>query len=326
MNADHIDHSSTAASALATLAIVVPCYNEQEVFPHCLIQLRDVLGRLKQNGKISPASHLLFVDDGSKDRTWQLITESHQHHSEVHGIKLSRNRGHQRALWAGLEQTDADITISIDADLQDDLQVIEKMVDAYHQGHEIVYGVRDNRDSDTPFKRYTAGSFYKMMRLLGVNQVENHADFRLLGRRALDGLMAYQEENVYIRGLVPLIGFSSTRIYYARQLRHAGESKYPLKKMLGLALEGITSLSITPLRIIALTGFIISLLSFITALYALIEKARGSTVEGWTSMMIAIFFLGGIQMLSIGVIGEYIGKIYIEVKHRPKYIIDEFLK
>lgn len=311
---------------LPVLTIVVPCYNEEEVFPVCLSQLTETLNRLKQNGKVSNDSSLLFVDDGSRDNTWSLIRSAHEQQPGVRGLKLSRNRGHQRALWAGLEHADSDITVSIDADLQDDIQVIDKMVDAYLAGNDIVYGVRENRDTDTVFKRNTARYFYKTMKWLGVSQVENHADFRLLSRRALESLLSYQEQNVYIRGLIPLVGYKSAKIYYSRHSRMAGESKYPLKKMLALAVEGITSLSITPLRVIAFAGFIISLLSFLAGLYALEEKLRGSTVEGWTSMMIAIFFLGGIQMFSIGVIGEYIGKIYIEVKHRPKYFVDEFLQ
>ncbi|WP_213991135.1 glycosyltransferase family 2 protein [Sodalis sp. dw_96] len=308
------------------LTIVVPCYNEEEVFPDCLLRLRQVLSQLRENGKISERSCLLFVDDGSRDQTWQLISAAHRRYDDVHGLKLSRNRGHQRALWAGLEHADSDITVSIDADLQDDIQVIGKMVDAYLSGKDIVYGVRENRDTDTVFKRNTALCFYKLMKILGVNQIENHADFRLLSARALKSLLSYTEENIYIRGLVPLVGFQTEQVFYSRGSRLAGESKYPLRKMLGLALEGITSLSITPLRIIAFTGFAISLLSFLTAIYALAEKILGSTVEGWTSVMIAIFFLGGIQMLSIGIIGEYIGKVYLEVKHRPKYIVDEYLQ
>jgi len=323
---ENISINTTRLGEKPVLVIVVPCYNEEDVFPICLNSLRDRLYHLRLSGVIADSSNILFVDDGSRGKTWELISQAHQNYLDVKGLKLSRNQGHQRALWAGLEYTEADIVISIDADLQDDILVMDKMVDAYLLGNDIVYGVRKNRDSDTLFKRNTARYFYRFMKLLGVNQVENHADFRLLSARALKSLLTYKEENVYIRGLVPLVGFNSTNIYYSRSLRVAGESKYPLRKMLGLALEGITSLSVTPLRIIAFTGFIISTISFFAALYSVIVKLAGNTVEGWSSMMIAIFFLGGIQMLSIGIIGEYIGKIYIEVKHRPKYIIEKALK
>ncbi len=308
------------------LTIVVPCYNEQEMFPMCLRQLSETLERLRQAKKISDTSCLLFVDDGSRDKTWQMICDANRDYDNIRGLKLSQNRGHQRALWAGLEHAETDIVVSIDADLQDDITVIDKMVDAYLAGNDIVYGVRENRATDTVFKRVTATYFYKLMRILGVNQIENHADFRLLSALALKSLLSYKEENLYIRGLIPLVGFKSVKVYYTRKSRNAGDSKYPLSKMLALALEGITSLSITPLRVIALTGFIISLLSCVAAVYAIVEKLLGSTVEGWSSMMIAIFFLGGIQMLSIGVIGEYIGKVYLEVKHRPKYFIEKILK
>ncbi|WP_196239158.1 glycosyltransferase family 2 protein [Martelella alba] len=308
------------------LAIIVPCYNERDMFPVCLTQLRAVLAGLRETNKIADKSYLLFVDDGSRDETWAMIAQAYKDYPDVRGLKLASNRGHQRALWAGLDNVECDICVSIDADLQDDVHVIGQMVDAYLAGNDIVYGVRDNWTSDTLFKRKTAQYFYKLMTRLGVKQIENHADFRLLSARAVKALMSYDEENIYLRGLVPLIGYCSTNIYYTRKCRSAGESKYPLKKMLALALEGLTSLSIMPLRVIALTGFTISLFSCLAAVYAVIEKLIGNTVEGWSSMMIAIFFLGGIQMLSIGVIGEYIGKIYMEVKHRPKYIIEKYLQ
>ncbi|EOW1326306.1 glycosyltransferase family 2 protein [Klebsiella aerogenes] len=306
-----------------TLAIVVPCFNEEECLETCINSLSGILLKLIEKEKISSQSHIIFSDDGSTDKTWEII----QHHSTltsmVKGIKLSRNKGHQIALFAGLSQANADITISIDADLQDDITVIEQMVDAYHAGYDIVYGVRNDRTTDTLFKRKTAEIFYNLMSLMGVEQVKNHADFRLMSRRAVKALVEHNEQNMYLRGLVPLVGFNSTNVYYSRLERFAGESKYPFKKMLSLALGGITSFSVTPLRIITAVGFSISVLSFILALYAVISKLNGNTVQGWTSVIIAIFFLGGIQMLCIGIIGEYVGKIYMESKKRPKYFIDK---
>jgi glycosyltransferase involved in cell wall biosynthesis len=308
---------------LPRLAIVVPCYNEEEAFPFCLESLNNVLHLLIIEKLIGSNSYILFSDDGSKDKTWHLIEEAADQHATVKGLKLSTNKGHQIALIAGLQHADADITVSIDADLQDDTAAIEKMVREYLAGNDVVYGVRQDRQTDSRFKRKTAELFYTIMAAMGVKQVSNHADFRLLSRRASDALLQYKEQNVYIRGLVPLVGFQSSKIYYSRSVRVAGESKYPLRKMLSLALEGITSLTITPLRLIALTGLIISLVSVMVAIYTLVEKIIGNTVEGWASVMIAIFFLGGIQMLSLGVIGEYIGKIYMESKQRPKYFTDK---
>ncbi|HCT2400574.1 TPA: glycosyltransferase family 2 protein [Klebsiella pneumoniae] len=315
--------TSTDIKSTPSLAIVVPCYNEQEAFPFCLEKLSNVLNLLIARNKINNNSYLLFVDDGSRDNTWAQIKDASTAYHYVRGIKLSRNKGHQIALMAGLRSVDTDVTISIDADLQDDVNCIEKMIDAYSQGYDIVYGVRCNRDSDTFFKRTTANAFYAIMSHMGVNQTPNHADYRLLSNRALEALKQYKEQNIYLRGLVPLVGYPSIEVQYSREERIAGESKYPIKKMLALALEGITSLSVTPLRIIAMTGFITCIISTIAAIYALIQKTTGTTVEGWTSVMIAIFFLGGVQMLSLGIIGEYVGKIYIETKNRPKYFIDE---
>lgn len=305
------------------LDILVPCYNEEDVFSYCLTELQGVLNNLITQDMIASHSSITFIDDGSRDMTWNLINEASCQSSFIKGIKLSCNRGHQIALLAGLNESDADIIISIDADLQDDTSVIEKMVRCYLDGYDIVYGVRSDRKTDTGFKRHTAEFFYRTMNWMGVKQIPNHADYRLLSRRALDALLEYKEQNLYIRGLVPLVGFKSNKIFYSRAARLAGESKYPLKKMLGLAVEGITSLTVTPLRTIAALGFGISFFSVFAALYALIEKFSGNTVEGWTSVMIAIFFLGGVQMLSLGVIGEYIGKIYMETKERPKYFIEE---
>jgi glycosyltransferase involved in cell wall biosynthesis len=310
-------------SKTPSLAIVVPCYNEKSAFPYCLDGLTKVLSSLISKGKISDNSYIFFVDDGSKDNTWEQIKAASIKSSSVRGLKLSRNRGHQIALMAGLSNTDTDITVSIDADLQDDIGCIETMVDKYSEGFEIVYGVRNNRDSDSAFKRTTANKFYSLMAKLGVNQVPNHADFRLLSRTALDALNKFKEQNIYLRGMIPLLGYKSTKVYYCREERVAGESKYPLKKMVSLALEGITSLTITPLRMIAVAGIVTCLLSSIAAIYAVIDKIQGNTVAGWTSVMIAIFFLGGVQMLSLGIIGEYIGKIYMESKNRPKFFIEE---
>ncbi|CAI0714746.1 Uncharacterized glycosyltransferase ykoT [Serratia quinivorans] len=310
-------------SKIPSLAIVVPCYNEKSAFPYCLDGLTKVLSSLISKGKISDNSYIFFVDDGSKDNTWEQIKSASIKSSFVRGLKLSRNRGHQIALMAGLSNTDTDITVSIDADLQDDIGCIEIMVDKYNEGFEIVYGVRNNRDSDSAFKRTTANKFYSLMAKLGVNQVPNHADFRLLSRTALDALNKFKEQNIYLRGMIPLLGYKSTKVYYCREERVAGESKYPLKKMVSLALEGITSLTITPLRMIAVAGIVTCLLSSIAAIYAVIDKIQGNTVAGWTSVMIAIFFLGGVQMLSLGIIGEYIGKIYMESKNRPKFFIEE---
>ncbi|WP_426508890.1 glycosyltransferase family 2 protein [Serratia proteamaculans] len=310
-------------SKTPSLAIVVPCYNEKSAFPYCLDGLTKVLSSLISKGKISDNSYIFFVDDGSKDNTWEQIKSASIKSSSVRGLKLSRNRGHQIALMAGLSNTDTDITVSIDADLQDDIGCIETMVDKYNEGFEIVYGVRNNRDSDSAFKRTTANKFYSLMAKLGVNQVPNHADFRLLSRTALNALNKFKEQNIYLRGMIPLLGYKSTKVYYCREERVAGESKYPLKKMISLALEGITSLTITPLRMIAVAGIVTCLLSSIAAIYAVIDKIQGNTVAGWTSVMIAIFFLGGVQMLSLGIIGEYIGKIYMESKNRPKFSIEE---
>lgn len=311
---------------IPSLTIVVPCYNESEVFSFCLTELTIILNDLISKNKISSDSCLLFVDDGSKDDTWKQIELSAESSTLVKGIKLSRNKGHQIALMAGLSVVNTDICISIDADLQDYTNCIYQMVDKYLEGVDIVYGVRNDRSTDTSFKRGTAGLFYKLMSKLGVEQVENHADYRLLSKRALNALLQYKEQNVYIRGMVPLIGFKSEQVFYSRSERIAGESKYPLKKMLALALEGITSLTITPLRLISIVGFLTCGITALAGFYVLIDKLLGNTVEGWTSLMIAIFFLGGVQMLSLGVIGEYVGKIYIESKNRPKFFIEKLLK
>lgn len=309
--------------SLPSLAIVVPCYNESEAFSFCLNELNDIIDELIEHKNISKESYILFIDDGSKDNTWQQISKAAQSSDYVRGIKLSRNRGHQTALMAGLSSVDTDICISIDADLQDDTKCIPLMINKFKEGCDIVYGVRNNRSTDSFFKRSTANAFYRLMSLMGVNQVENHADYRLLSRRALKGLLSFKEQNLYIRGMIPLIGYKSDFVYYSRDERIAGESKYPLKKMLGLAIEGITSLTVTPLRLISVLGFITCILSLVITIYVLIEKLRGSVVEGWTSVMLSIFFIGGVQLLSLGVIGEYIGKMYMETKERPKFFIEK---
>lgn len=308
---------------IPSLAIVVPCYNESESFESCLAELSKIINNLVEQEKIKPESYILFIDDGSKDDTWFQIENASHTNALVRGIKLSRNKGHQIALLAGLSVVDTDIIISIDADLQDDTNCIYKMVDKYMQGYEIVYGVRNDRSTDTKFKRGTAHLFYSLMTKLGVEQTENHADYRLLSARALNSLKQYKEQNVYLRGMIPLIGFKSDKVFYTRSERIAGESKYPFKKMLALALEGITSLTVTPLRLISIIGFITCIISALVGVYVLIDKLFGNTVDGWTSLMIAIFFLGGIQMLSLGIIGEYVGKIYIESKNRPKFFIEK---
>lgn len=305
------------------LAIVVPCYNESDMFSMCLSQLRDVIQSLVETERVSADSYVLFVDDGSRDDTWEKINTASLEFENVRGLKLSRNKGHQLALRAGLRFSDADITISIDADLQDDVTAITKMVDEYHNGYEIVYGVRDDRTTDSFFKRNTAALFYKLMGRLGVHQIEQHADYRLMGRNALNAFLDFKEKNLYIRGIIPLLGFKSTKVLYSRKARLAGESKYPLKKMLSLALDGITSLSVKPLRIISSLGFLVSLVSFVIGSTALMQKLLGHTIEGWASVMVGLFFMGGVQLLCIGILGEYIGKIYVEVKNRPSYFIEK---
>ncbi|MCE2575921.1 glycosyltransferase family 2 protein [Komagataeibacter sp. FNDCR2] len=306
------------------LAIVVPCYNESEIFPVCLTELGNCLRTMVEGGLISPESYLLFVDDGSRDDTWAQINTAVTRHAYVRGLKLSCNKGHQAALLSGLAHADgADIIVSIDADLQDDTAAIEKMVRAYLGGHDVVYGVRSCRQADTAFKRITAEMFYRLMTAMGVRQVFNHADFRLLSSRARDALLEYRERNIYIRGLIPLIGFPSTEVHYDRRERTAGVSKYPLHKMIALALEGITSMTVTPLRLITLGGFCISFMSVLAIVVVLINKIAGNPIQGWASVIVAIFFIGGIQMLSLGIIGEYIGKIYLETKQRPRFHIEE---
>ena len=310
------------------LAIVVPCYKEEEVLEICSEALRDVLNGLIAKGKITEDSFVMFVNDGSKDRTWELIESEHAKHPvQVKGVNLAGNVGHQYALTAGLivAKDMCDISISIDADLQDDVSVIEDMVDAYYAGNDIVYGVRNDRSTDTFFKRATAQGFYKFMEVMGVKTVYNHADFRLMSKRALEHFSKFKESNLFLRGMMPLIGYNTTSVYYSRKERVAGESKYPLKKMLALAFNGITSFSVKPISLILGLGVAIIALSAVAALYALIAYFLGNTVPGWTSLMLSIWLLGGLQLFAIGLVGMYIGKIYMEVKERPRYNIEKIL-
>jgi len=310
------------------LAIVVPCYNEEEVLKIASKALRDVLGDLIQKEKIAEDSFILFVNDGSRDRTWELIEEEHaQYPVQVRGVKLAGNVGHQFALTAGLltAKDMCDVTISIDADLQDDVDVIEEMIDKFHAGNDIVYGVRKERKTDTFFKRTTAQAFYKLMRMMGVKTVYNHADFRLMSKRAVEEFSKYKETNLFLRGMMPLIGYQTDCVYYDRKERVAGESKYPLKKMLALAFNGISSFSIKPISLILGVGMFIIFVSVLAAVYAFISYFTGHVVAGWTSLILSIWFLGGVQLLAIGLVGQYIGKIYIEVKQRPRYNIEKIV-
>ena len=309
------------------LAIVVPCYNEEEMLPITFESLRDKLKELIEKGKISPESFLLFVDDGSKDKTWELIENENKIHKEVRGLKLAGNVGHQFALTAGLvfAKDISDISISIDADLQDDIDVFEEMIDKYHGGCDIVYGVRNKRKTDSVFKRVTAQGFYRVMNFFGAKTIYNHADFRLMSKRAMEQYSEYKEQNLFIRGIVPLIGYKTDCVYYDRKIRVAGKSKYPLRKMVALAIEGITSFSVKPIRYIVLLGFLSVLLSLAAFIYALVSYIFFTVEPGWTSLIVSIWFLGGVQLISRGLIGEYIGKIYMEVKGRPRYNIEKYI-
>lgn len=309
------------------LTIVIPCFNEEEALKETFLQLSTVLNELVDDSLISRDSKLLFVDDGSKDRTWELIEAESQISTVITGLKLAKNVGHQNALIAGLETSaqQSDCVISIDADLQDDINVISTFVEKFWEGYDIVYGVRDSRKTDTFFKRNTALGFYRFMEKIGIKLVPNHADFRLMSKRALEELLKYQETNLFLRGLVPLVGFKSTKVYYDRKERIAGESKYPLKKMLAFAFDGITSFSIAPIRFVTLIGFMSVFISVIAGCYALIQEILGHTESGWASLIISIWLVGGLQLMGIGIIGEYIGKIYREVKRRPRYSIEKDL-
>lgn len=306
---------------------VIPCYNEQEVLPITAEQLRIKYDQLLQSGLIAESSRILLVDDGSKDRTWQIISQLHQKDSRFQGVKLSRNRGHQNALLAGLmtARSFCDAAISLDADLQDDINAMDAMLQKFQDGCDIVYGVRSDRETDTVFKRCTAQGYYKFMSGMGGELVYNHADYRLMSRRALDGLAEFGEVNLFLRGIVPMIGYRSDIVTYARKERPAGKSKYPLKKMLAFAWEGLTSLSIRPIRMITILGTLIFLVSIGMLIYSVIRHAMGATLTGWTSLAVSIWAIGGLQLLAIGIIGEYIGKVYLETKSRPKYIIETYL-
>ena len=306
------------------LNIVVPCYNEEEVLRETTKQLSVLVDRMIAVKKIDSCD-IVYVDDGSKDATWLIIEDLQTFNKYVHGIKLAHNVGHQNALWAGLEQRvdQCDAIVSIDADLQDDIEAIEQMVDAYHEGCEVVFGVRKERKTDTFFKRQTALGFYRLMQRMGVDIVFNHADFRLTSQRVTRELMEYPERNMFLRGMVKGLGYRTKEVYYDRKERFAGESKYPLRKMINFALDGITSFSVQPLRLITTFGFIVVLLSIVAAVYAVVAYLTGKAVAGWTSMLISIWFIGGAILLSMGVIGEYIGKIYKEVKRRPRYHVEK---
>lgn len=310
------------------LFLVIPCYNEEAVLPETAKRLKEKYTQLMGEEKISADSRIVFVNDGSKDQTWEIIKALHSADPLFRGICLSRNKGHQNALMAGLMtvKDECDAAISLDADLQDDINAIDEMVDRFREGYEVVYGVRSSRKKDTFFKRTTAQGFYKVMKGMGVETVYNHADYRLMSSRALKALSQFEEVNLFLRGIVPLVGFKSTQVYYERGERFAGESKYPLKKMLAFAFEGITSMSIKPIRMIASLGCLVFAVSLGILIYSLIRHFTGHTVDGWTFLAMSIWGLGGIQLLAVGVIGEYIGKIYLETKHRPKFIISDYLK
>lgn len=310
------------------LYIVVPCYNEEAVLHETTKRLTDKLDRMVAAGLAAPDSRIMYVNDGSKDKTWEIIEELHAQNPYVLGVKLSRNRGHQNALLAGLMTAKdlCDVTISMDADLQDDIEVLDEFMYKYKDGCDIVYGVRNNRDTDTGFKRGTAQAFYKILKFFGVDSVYNHADYRLMSKRALEGLSEFGEVNLFLRGIVPQIGYKTATVEYSRGERFAGESKYPLKKMISFAFDGITSFSIKPIRMITGVGLIIFVVSLVMLIYSLIVNALGNTAIGWTSMIMSIWLLGGLQLLAIGIIGEYVGKAYMETKKRPKYIIETVLR
>ncbi len=306
------------------LSIVVPCYNEEDVLVYTNEQLTGLLNRLIASGKINEKSCIYYVDDGSLDKTWCIINKFTRENHNVGGLKLSRNRGHQYALLAGLLTVPGDVLVSMDADLQDDVNAIEKMVDAHADGQDIVYGVRDNRSSDTIFKRRSAESFYKLMSWLGVDLIYNHADYRLMSRRAIDALHCYREVNLFLRGIIPLVGFESSIVYYKRSERMAGESKYPLRRMLSLAWEGITSMSVVPLRMVTAMGAFVFIFTVLMSLFVIATRLfTNRALPGWASTVLPIYLLGGIQILCIGIIGEYLGKIYKEVKSRPRFIIEK---
>ncbi|SHH74693.1 Glycosyltransferase involved in cell wall bisynthesis [Clostridium collagenovorans DSM 3089] len=312
---------------MKTIYFVIPCYNEEEVLKETAKRLEEKMESLMENKKISENSRIVFIDDGSKDSTWSIIEELNKLDEKFSGIKLSRNRGHQNALLAGLMtvKEKCDAAISLDADLQDDINVVDKFIDRFIDGCEIVYGVRSDRKMDTIFKRTTAQGFYRVMKVLGVDIVYNHADYRLMSKRSLDELENFKEVNLFLRGIVPLIGFKSDIVLYERNERYAGESKYPLKKMLLFAFEGITSFSVKPIRIVLGVGIVMFLSSLVALIYSLVVWILGKTVHGWTTLVSSVWMLGGLQLLGMGIIGEYIGKIYMESKGRPKFIVEKFI-
>ncbi len=312
---------------MKTVYIIIPCYNEEEVLPITAGKMKEKLASLIERGKIAQNSKILFVNDGSKDNTWLIISKLHKEDKCFVGLNLSRNKGHQNALLAGLSYAadKCDATITIDADLQDDINAIDEMVDQFNNGIDIVYGVRDDRTTDSFFKRFTAEFFYRLMNRLGSDMVFNHADFRLMSKRAVEGLLEFKEYNLFLRGIVPMIGYNTGYVYYSRSERTVGETKYPLKKMISFALQGITSMSIKPIRLITLVGFLVFLVSIGVIIYSVIMHFLGQTITGWTSMMASIWAIGGLILLAIGIVGEYVGKIYLETKQRPRFIIQEVL-
>lgn len=312
-------------TSLPLLSVVVPCFNEEEVLPETARRLESLLDQLASEQRIAADSHVVFVDDGSTDATWRLIKSIHERSSRIRGLKLSRNFGHQRALLAGLMNAQGDIVVSIDADLQDDIGTIGDMIAAHAGGADVVLGVRRGRISDTRFKRSTAEAYYRLLQWMGAEIVPNHADYRLLSRRALEALRTYDESNVFLRALVMQLGFKTAQVYYERRARAAGKTKYPLRRMVSFALGGITAFSNLPLRYITAAGFLISILSFALGVWAISALILGFTVPGWTSTVVPIYFLGGVQLVSLGIIGEYVGRIYQEAKRRPRYIIEEAL-
>ena len=310
------------------LFIVIPCYNEQEALPITAKRLVELTDDMLEKGLIAPESRIVLVDDGSRDDTWRVISDLHAADPRFEGVKLAHNAGHMNALWAGmtLSVERCDCAITIDADLQDDVNAMYGFLEEYRKGADVVYGVRSSREKDTLFKRTTAQGFYKMMAGLGVEMVYNHADYRLLSKRALEALLSFGEVNMFLRGMVPMLGFRTAKVYYERGERVAGESKYPLKKMLAFAMEGVTSLSNRPIRYVLLVGALCALLGVVMAVYVIVSLAKGHTVAGWASIMMSIWLLGGLQLMALGLIGEYIGKIYLETKRRPKFILEEHLR
>ena len=309
------------------LYVVLPCYNEEEVLPETSSRLLAKMNVLIKSKEIDAKSKILFVNDGSKDKTWEILEKLHQDNSIFSCINLSSNRGHQNALLAGLmyAKDHADMTISMDADLQDDIDAMDEMISYYHKGIDIVYAVRSKRETDTFFKRFTAESFYRVMNTLGVKTVFNHADYRLMSKRALEGLAEFNEVNLFLRGIVPLIGFPTASVYFERSERFAGESKYPLKKMLSFAIEGITSFSTKPIRMVTYASFLSFIISITIFVYSLVQHYQGNTVPGWTSLIVSLWFVGGMLLMAIGIVGEYVGKIYIETKKRPRYLYSDIL-